>query len=128
MKTIQEAVAEKIAKSGENVQLIVVDNLANVEIQRRIGVITEAVGRFETLTKDLKKIDRNDVETYVGSEKQEAMSKQRFEDIKKLKEKLDILRGVTDKALETNTPDAYNKLSETLKKLSGNSKESPAEG
>jgi len=127
MRTIQEAVAEKISKAGENVQAVVVDKLADVEIQRRIGVITEAVGRFETLEKEFKKINRNDIETYVDGKKAESMSKQRFEEINKTKQKLETLEKATNSALSENTPDSYNKLSETLKKLSGNSKESSPE-
>ena len=55
------------------------------------------------------------------------MSKNRFEEIKKAKEKAEKLTKAIDFALTENTADAYNKLSETLKKLDnagGNQKES----
>lgn len=116
-KTIQEAVAEKIAKSGESVANIVVDKLADLEINKRVDAITKAVNKQEQLEKDFKKINKNDVFTYTEGHPIEAMSKNRFDEIKKLKEKMDKLTKAIDFALTQNSLDAYSKLDETLKKL-----------
>jgi len=116
-KTIQEAVAEKITQSGENVANTVIEKLAEVEISKRVDAITKAVQKQEQLEKDLKKINKNDVVTYIEGTPTEVMSKNRFEEIKKSKEKIDKLTKAIDFALNQNSFDAYNKLAETLKKL-----------
>lgn len=116
-KTIQEAVAEKIKLSGENVANIVIEKLAEVEITKRVALITSAVHKQEELERDFKKINKNDIVTYVDSVPTEVMSKNRFEEIKRAKDKLEGLNKATDAALSENTTAAYNILSETLKKL-----------
>lgn len=116
-KTIQEAVAEKITKSGENVANIVIKKLAEIEISKRVDIITKAIQKQELLEKDLKKINKNDVVTYIDEIATEVMSKNRFEEIKKAKEKIEKITKSIDYALTQNSFDAYNKLTETLKKL-----------
>ena len=116
-KTIQEAVAEKITQSGANVANTVIEKLAEVEISKRVDAITKAVQKQEQLEKDLKKINKNDVVTYIEGNPTEVMSKNRFEEIKKGKEKIEKLTKAIDFALTQNSFDAYNKLAETLKKL-----------
>ena len=129
-KTIQEVVAEKISQSGENVANIVINKLAEVEISKRVESISKAIQKQEQLEKDLKKISKNDVVTYVDGVAIEVMSKSRFEDIKKGKEKIDKLIKAIDLALTQNTFDSYIKLEDTLKKLDnagGNKKEGSEE-
>lgn len=117
-KTIQVAVAEKIAGSGEIVVNTVVDKLAEVEISRRIEILTKAIQKQEPLEKDLKKIDgKDDVITYVNGGEVKAMSKERFEAIKKAQENVDKLKNAIELALSENSTDTYNKLDEILKKL-----------
>lgn len=116
-KTIQEAVAEKITQSGANVANTVIEKLAEVEISKRVDAITKAVQKQEQLEKDLKKINKNDVVTYIEGTPTEVMSKNRFEEIKKGKEKIGKLTKAIDFTLTQNSFDAYNKLAETLKKL-----------
>jgi len=126
--TIQEAVAAKIIKSSENVASIVIDKLAEIEIAKRVTAITDAIKKQEQLEKEFKKIDgKNDITTYANSIPMEAMSKGRFEDIKKQKENLDRLVKGIEFALTENSSDAYSKLAEILKKVDnagGNKKES----
>jgi biopolymer transport protein ExbB/TolQ len=130
-KTIQETVAEKIAGSGPDVLNIVVDKLAEIEISKRVEAITKSISKQDQLEKELKKIDaKNDVITYVEGKEVQSMSKTRFEEIKKAKEKLDGLTKAMDTALSSNTAEAYTKLNETLNKLNnagGDKKESPGE-
>jgi hypothetical protein len=116
-KTIQEAVAEKIAQSGENVANTVIEKLAEVEISKRVEAITKGIQKQEQLERDLKKINKNDVVTYVDGVATEVMSKNRFEEIRRNKDKIDNLTKAIDLALVQNSFDAYNKLAETLKKL-----------
>ncbi len=114
-KTIQEAVAEKIAQKGTNVAEIVVDKLVDIEIQRRVEIITKAIKKQDDSGKEFSKLNKNDVVTYINGEPNEAMSKNRFDEIKKAKEQLDKLGKLINDALTQNTTDAYNKLSDFLK-------------
>lgn len=117
MKTIQEAVAEKIATSGDRVTAIVIDDLAYVEISKRVNAITNAIGQADKIKKEWDKINKNDLITFVDGRSVEAMSKNRFDDIRKAKEKFESINSATNAALETNTTEAYNKLYEILKKV-----------
>jgi len=119
-KTIQEAVAEKIAFSNETIANTVIDKLADIEISRRVEILTRAIQKQEPLNKEFKKIDgKEDVTTYVGGVEVKAMSKERYEAIQKAKENIEKLQKAIDVALTENTADSYNKLDETLKKLGG---------
>jgi hypothetical protein len=122
MQTIHEVVAERLSKDSINVRETVINNLTQIEVNKRVNLITEAVAMVELLEKDLNKIERNDVITYVDGQKQESMSKNRFEDIEKLKQKIaNIEKEVTD-SLDNNTEHAYTKLADILKKVNGNDK------
>ncbi len=122
-KTIQETVAEKIVSCGDTVKSVVVDNLVQIEVGKRVDLVTRGMNKLDSLTKDLAKIDRNDVVTYSDGIKTETMSKNRYEEIAKLKTTIGELSKDFSEALESNTQDSYNKLSDKLKKLDGGSKE-----
>lgn len=115
-KTIQEAVAEQIIKRSEGVAETVIEMLAGVEISKRVDSITKAIQKQDQLERDYKKINKNDITTYVNGEQVESMSKNRFDEIKKSREALDSLTKTIDLALTQNSNDAYNKLFEILKK------------
>jgi predicted transcriptional regulator len=118
MQTIQEKVAEKIAGSGENIADTVVNKLAEVEISKRVDILTQAIKKQEVVEKEFKKVDgKDDVTTYIGGAEVKAMSKARFDEIKKAKENVDKLNAAIEEALTKNTTEAYTKLDETLKKL-----------
>ena len=122
--TIQEKVAEKLTAKAPNVADMVADKLVDVEIQKRIECMTKAINKQDYLEKDLKKIDKDDVTTYSEGKQISAMSKSRYDEIKKLKEKIGKLTGSINTALESNSKESYTKLEETLKKLdnAGNAK------
>lgn len=126
-KTIQEAVAEKITQGGESVANTVIEKLAELEITTRVDAITKAIQNQTQREKDLKKINKNDVITYIEGKPTEVMSKNRFEEIKKSKDKIAKLAKAIDVALTQNSFDAYKQLSETLKKLD-NTGENKAQG
>lgn len=123
-KTIYEAVAEKVVGSSGLVKDTVVNKIAQIEIDKRVNLISDAVKLVESLQRDLKKIDRNDVITYSNGQKSENMSKDRFDQIEKLKQTVGELEKAITTALEENTHESYNKLSDKLKKDGGNKKES----
>lgn len=115
MATIQEEVAKKISESGNTVKNIVIDVLAQVEITRRIKLITKGIAKQDTLKKEFDKINRDDTTTYVDRKPVSSMSEARFKEIKKAEEVLDKLGKALDKALDENTADSYNKLAELVK-------------
>lgn len=109
-KTIQQAVAEKIASCGETVANTVIDKLADVEIHKRIDTIIRAIRKVEELEKELKKINKADVVNYVNDERTEIFSDKRYQEIKKSKEKIENLKKLIADTLEKNTDEQYNKL------------------
>ena len=128
---IQEKVAEKIANCGSTVESTVVDTLAQAEINKRVDLITKSIGRLDNLVKEYNKINRDDLVTYSNGAKVSSMSEKRFQDIQKSKQMLEGFEKALNTALETNTQDAYNKLSEQLNKsnnVGGNQAESKPEG
>ena len=114
--TIQEAVAQKIQTSGENVTNIVVENLANLEIQKRVATITQAIEKQTMLEKQVAKIDgKHDIITYVNGQAVQSMSETRFKDIARTKEQFTKLTKAIESALETNTPQAFESLTTIIK-------------
>lgn len=116
-KTIQEVVAEKITTIGKNIADTVAENLAQSEISKRVELVTKAIAKQDQLEKDIKKIDKDDVTTYVGDTPHTSRSKNRYYEVKKAKEKFEKLTKDINDALNGNTTEAYAKLTETLKKL-----------
>ena len=113
--TIQEAVASKIIGSGETIKETVIGALAQIEINSRVEIITKAISRQDELEKEYKKVNRDDVTTYVKGVPVNAMSDSRFKEVKKTEDGLTKLTKAIDEALELNTSDSYKKLSELLK-------------
>lgn len=114
--TVQEKVAEGIKGCGSKVEQIVIDTLVGNEVTKRQDVIIKALGRLDTLKKELNKINRPDSVTYVDGKKHESMTETRFKEIEKANETINKLQAATDKALEENTADAYAKLTELVNK------------
>jgi hypothetical protein len=123
---IKLKVTEKINSCGETVINIVVDKLAEIEINKRVSIIQQAISKQELLQKELAKINGKCDSIFYDKDgvKQESMSEKRFNDIKKSKDSLDLLEKVLNSALETNTQESYNKLNGLL---GGNKQESSAE-
>jgi UDP-N-acetylmuramoylalanine-D-glutamate ligase len=115
MSTIQEEVAKKISDSGNTVKETVISALAQLEINRRVELITKGIAKQDTLKKEFDKINRDDVVTYIKGVQTSAMSDARFKEIKKAEEGLEKLSKALDKALDDNTTDSYNKLGELIK-------------
>lgn len=117
MKTIQESVAEKITNCSDKVINAVVEKLAEVEISKRIELITKAINKQDQLEKELKKINKNDVVQYNDGVVTEVMSKARYDEIGKSKERITNLKKAIDSALTQNSYESYTKLTEVLNKL-----------
>lgn len=111
---ITEAVAAKIAESGSQVESIVIDKLAQAEINRRVDLITKGIQKIDTLKKEHKKIDRCDTKNYIDGKPVESMSEKRYQEIQKSKQQIDRLENAVSSALEKNDEDSYKKLSDAI--------------
>jgi hypothetical protein len=125
--TLQESVAEKISQSGTKVKDIVIDELVNVEINKRTELIIQALPLIDKFEKELAKNNKPDIAEILNAEsvviQQAGYSKSKLEQIKKEKEKLENLKKAIDDCLELNSKDSYSKLENLIKNAGGNKQE-----
>lgn len=129
---IQDAAAERIAKSGPVVQERVTEMLAAKEIDRRVGVVDRALQAQDRLEAELKKLDRPDVKSYVAGPDgkqvaQEAMSSGRYDSVKKAREQLERLTKALDAALAGGTAKEFEELEKAIPQGGGKPQEAKAE-
>lgn len=113
---ILEKVSEKVSISGTKVAETVIENLAKIEIDRRVNIITQAVNRLENLEKEYKKIAGKCDAAYYDKDgnKIETMSEKRHNDIQKAKQLVEDFTKTFNKCLEENKQEDYNKLNGLL--------------
>lgn len=111
--TVREAVAAKLANSGDQVAANIISQLADVELGRREKLILSALTKLDALDKDAKKIRPDQKSLDVdGKVITETYSSAKFEELKKSRETLERWNAAIDKAL--NLCD-YTKLTELSK-------------
>jgi hypothetical protein len=110
--TIQEKVAEAIANLGPQVESNVVDVMVDKELQKRTPVIVQGLEKIAEFKVELKKVDRPDVKTLNadGSVKDESYSPKKFEEVKKIKERIEKFTNATNKALTDGDLKELNQL------------------
>jgi hypothetical protein len=117
--SIQQKVATKIAESGPAVEDIIVGKLVQAELSKRTELVMKGMGILDTLRKDLKKIDKPDIEGTFNAEGQPnndaKYTKGKIDEITKAKQKVEKLTKAIDEALEKNDGDSYGKLNELIK-------------
>ena len=115
--SIKEKIAEKIAGSGESVAKTVIENLASVEINNRVQLVTNAYQLKERLEKESLKM-RPDQKSFGadGVELPATWSAKAFEAKKKFDEKFTNLSNALDKALNTAAAEDFKKLKEQYDK------------
>lgn len=115
--TLNEKVAESIAASNPTVVSNVIAALAEVEIKRRTKAVIDALVTLNQFRKEQYKI-KPDIVSYNadGSPKDQAWSKAKLEEKKKLEEKIAKYEKAIDLALGDNQD--YTKLFE----VAGNDK------
>ncbi len=127
IKTIQEKVAESIQGSKESIVSTIVDKLAEIEIEKRIKIITDAVNKQTAMINEFKKSHRPDIAEGLGINREvispATYSKSKLDVIQKDKEKLANLTKALENCLETNTPESYVKLTESLNKCANSGKD-----
>ncbi len=117
-ESIKSKVAQEIANCGPQVESFVVNELVNTEVLKRVELCKQALAKVDTLRKNLNKINRADGATFTdaqGGGKVETYSEARIKEIAAAKKQLEEVTAAFDKALETNTSEAYAKLAEKVK-------------
>ncbi len=102
MNTITVAVAEALSKSSTEVKVRLIDVLANREVNLRVEKSAQIMDKLDKLSKGLRKISKPDVEHYDENRVvvSAVYSKNRLDEIKKLKEQVDRLEKTLIDAFE----------------------------
>lgn len=118
VQSLRDAVDAAIAKSGETIVGRVTGHYVDAEIDRRAKLIVAGVEAVRAAELDVKKVDKPDIVhmNAEGAVAAEHYSKGKFEEVKKVKERLERLTTALNNALAAHTPDTYKKLDETIKK------------
>jgi len=100
VKTLQQAVAERIAGSGDAVLERVAEHFADETIKKRVDQVKQAMTQLDNLERDLRKIKADQV-AYDESGKvvHTLYSREKLEERKKLTQRIEKVQRAIDKAL-----------------------------
>ena len=110
MPTINEQVAERIKGIAPDVESKVVDLLVDKEVNRRVELITQGLGKLSDLEREARKVSKPDVEAYdeKGNLSSSSYSKQRAEERQKLADRAAKLEKALEKAVGGDIGDLAN--------------------
>jgi hypothetical protein len=110
MPTINEQVGEKLKAIAPVVENKVVDLLVDKEVNRRVEIITQGLGKLEELDRESRKLSKPDVESYDGDGNlsSSGYSKVRKEEREKLAQRIDKLTKAVEKAVGGDIGDLAN--------------------
>lgn len=128
VRTLQSAITEAISKAGTDVVARAQSAFVDAEIKRRADLIVAGVNLVRQADLEIRKI-KPDQTGYDSTGKviREEFSKAKFEETKKLRDSAKRIEDAVNNALTENSPDAYNKLDEVIKKGLKAGKDSQAE-
>jgi hypothetical protein len=114
MPTINEQVAERIKGIAPDVENKVVDLLVDKEVNRRVEIITQGLGKLEELDRESRKLSKPDVETFGedGNLSSSGYSKARKEEREKLAQRIDKLTKAVEKAVGGDIGDLANLINQ----------------
>jgi hypothetical protein len=114
--TLQMKVAERVTELAPTILDQAVDVLAQKEIARAVDIVTQGINKLDELSKELKKIDKPDVNNYDGDGNLigESWTKGRLDQRKKLIDRIAKLERVVSKAA-TGDKEAINQVPKLLK-------------
>ncbi len=118
LQSLRDAIDEKIAGSGPVIRENAINHFAELERRRRVDIVVAAVVTQRDLEADLRKINRPDHTLYdeAGAVTLSHFTKDRLNQIKKLKERIAKLSAACDKALtDTAAGDDFDKLEKAVK-------------
>lgn len=118
--TLLGVVSDMLKKDGVSaIEEKVAETMFAREINKRSEAVVKVLDLISQEEKELKKIDRADIQTYDRTGKpvgEGTYSKARLEDIQKRTKKIEKLKGAINKALEkSDYGDLYNAASGKLK-------------
>lgn len=102
MPSINEQVAEKLAGISPTVSGKVVDLLVDKEVNRRVELITQGLGKLSEMERETRKLSKPDVETFNTdlTPATPQFSKARVDEIGKQRQKVEKLTKALDKAID----------------------------
>lgn len=114
--TLQMKVAERVTELSPTILDQAVDVIAKKEIDCAVDIVTQGIAKLDELTRDLKKIDKPDVNNYdaEGTLIGESWTKGRLDQRKKLNDRIAKLEKVVSRAA-TGDKDAINQVPKLLK-------------
>ncbi len=116
---IKETVKGTILGSSEKITSAIVDQMATIEIDKRVKIAFDAVKKHEILTKSLEGISRPDQSSFdVDKNEVKTYSSGRISQIKKDEKFLNEFTETIEKAFSENTADAWDKLNNKLNQAS----------
>ena len=130
VKTIEEAVAERFAKLGGEVADAAINILVEKELDKRKVQVVSAFSEYDELQKRLRRLDKGDVLSYNGdgSVATQAFSKQRLDELKKVKERMAKLEKALEDAIANSDFKKLNELGNAPKFSDKGNTEEGAEG
>jgi hypothetical protein len=109
--SIREAVAAKLANSGEQVVSSVIDALANAELSKRESALLSGLTALDKLERDIRKIRPDQRSLNVdGSVSAETFSPAKYDELKRAKEQAERYQSAIAKALNERDFSKLNEL------------------
>jgi hypothetical protein len=130
VKTIEEAVAGRFAKLGGEVADAAINILVEKELDKRKVQVVSAFSEYDELQKRLRRLDKGDVLSYNGdgSVATQAFSKQRLDELKKVRERMAKLEKALEDAIANSDFKKLNELGNAPKFSDKGNTEEGAEG
>ena len=106
---------EKLVNDGARINDRVAEKLSQVEIERRADLIANGIATLDRAKTDLRKVEKPDNQMFNldGTPVPGGYSKQKLDEIKKAKDRIESLEGALDKAIGSAD---FKKLGELLGK------------
>jgi len=111
---VLEAVRVKLEGAPEEVKSKLVDLLVTREINYRVDLLDQALAKLKDLKKELMKVHPDQEHYTSDGVKSLTYSKAKFEEKKKLEDKIEKLDTAIENAM--SSPNSFTKLAETLQK------------
>lgn len=119
-KKIIDIVSERIVGSSETIFNAVVEARTQIEVNKRVGLVESTLTKLQDAKKNISKLSKADINTGYDAEGvklPDSFSKERIEELKKVKEQAEKVDKLLNTAMESQLKDDWNKLEEAVNKL-----------
>jgi hypothetical protein len=111
-RQVKSSVVDTEAGAGDgSTRSRVVGQLVEAEMERRVGLLSEALRKRATLDGDLRKIKPDNITLDDSGNKTAHWSEAKFKERAKAQDRLTKLDGLINNVIENPTPENYDKLS-----------------